>query len=87
MDDIVIGGTNMVVASLEYQYYFSNTWRGALFFDAGSVNDNDKLEPVFSVGPGLHYISPIGPIRMALGYSLSEENPSWRIHFSIGAEI
>lgn len=85
--EIVIGGTNMVVASLEYQYYFSNTWRGALFIDAGSVNDNDKLEPVYSIGPGLHYISPIGPIRFALGYSLSEENPLWRLHFSIGAEL
>jgi translocation and assembly module TamA len=72
---------------LEYQYYFSNTWRGALFIDAGSVNDNDKLEPVYSIGPGLHYISPIGPIRFALGYSLSEENPLWRLHFSIGAEL
>ncbi|MEH6384717.1 MAG: autotransporter assembly complex family protein [Colwellia sp.] len=86
-EEIVIGGTNMVVASLEYQYYFSKTWRGALFVDAGSVNDNDKLDPVYSIGPGLHYISPIGPIRFALGYSLSEENPSWRLHFSIGAEL
>jgi translocation and assembly module TamA len=86
-NDIVIGGTNMVVASLEYQYYFSNTWRGALFIDAGSVNDTDKLDPVYSVGPGIHYLSPIGPIRFALGYSLSEEHPSWRLHFSIGAEL
>ncbi|GHF02366.1 autotransporter assembly complex protein TamA [Thalassotalea profundi] len=86
-DEIVIGGTNLVVASLEYQYYFSNTWRGALFVDAGSVNNTDKLDLVYSVGPGLHYISPIGPIRFALGYSLSEENPSWRIHFSIGADL
>jgi translocation and assembly module TamA len=86
-DEIVIGGTNMVVASLEYQYYFSETWRGALFIDAGSVNDNDKLDPVYSVGPGIHYISPIGPIRFAIGYPLSEEDPTWRIHFSIGAEL
>jgi len=86
-DEIVIGGTNMIVASLEYQYYFSNKWRGALFFDAGSVNDTDKLDPVYSVGPGIHYLSPIGPIRFALGYSLSDEHPSWRLHFSIGAEL
>lgn len=86
-DEIVIGGTNMIVASLEYQYYFSNKWRGALFVDAGSVNDTDKLDPVYSIGPGIHYLSPIGPIRFALGYSLSDEHPVWRIHFSIGAEL
>ncbi|MFT5294094.1 MAG: translocation and assembly module TamA [Colwellia sp.] len=86
-DEIVIGGTNMIVASLEYQYYFSNKWRGALFIDAGSVNDTDKLDPVYSIGPGIHYLSPIGPIRFALGYSLSDEHSAWRIHFSIGAEL
>jgi translocation and assembly module TamA len=86
-NEIVIGGTNMIVASFEYQYYFSNKWRGALFVDAGSVNDTDKLDPVYSIGPGIHYLSPIGPIRFALGYSLSDEHPSWRIHFSIGAEL
>ncbi|XQW84829.1 autotransporter assembly complex protein TamA [Thalassotalea piscium] len=86
-EELVIGGTNMVVASLEYQYYFTNKWRGALFVDGGSVNNQDKLDPVYSVGPGLHYLSPIGPIRFALGYSLSDDDPSWRIHFSIGAEL
>lgn len=86
-EQIVVGGTNMVVASLEYQYYFSETWRGALFVDGGSVNNTDKLDPVYSIGPGLHYISPIGPIRFALGYSLSEDDPTWRIHFSIGSEL
>ena len=86
-EKIVIGGTNMLVGSVEYQYYFSNEWRGALFTDAGSVNDTNKLDFVYSVGTGIHYISPIGPIRFALGYPLNDDNPSWRIHFSIGTEL
>lgn len=86
-NDIVIGGTNMVVGSVEYQYYFTNNWRGALFADGGSVNDTDKLDLVYSVGTGLHYLSPVGPIRFMLGYPLSKDNPSWRIHFSIGVEL
>jgi translocation and assembly module TamA len=86
-EKIVLGGTNIVVASVEYQYYFSNEWRGALFTDGGSVNDKDKLDFVYSIGTGIHYISPIGPIRFALGYPISEDNPSWRVHFSIGAEL
>ncbi|MFT5756996.1 MAG: translocation and assembly module TamA [Alteromonadaceae bacterium] len=86
-EKIVTGGTNMLVASVEYQYYFTNHWRGALFADGGSVNNQDKLDFVYSIGSGIHYISPIGPIRFALGYPLSAENPSWRVHFSIGAEL
>lgn len=86
-EQVVVGGTNMAVASVEYQYYFSNTWRGALFADAGSVSNIDKLDLVYSIGTGVHYLSPLGPIRLALGYSLSEETPSWRLHFSIGSEL
>jgi translocation and assembly module TamA len=72
---------------VEYQYYFSKEWRGALFTDGGSVNNTDKLDFVYSIGTGIHYISPIGPIRFAFGYPISEDNPSWRLHFSIGAEL
>ena len=86
-EEFVTGGTNLVVASIEYQYYFSNEWRGALFFDTGSVNNTNKLNLVYSVGPAMHYMSAIGPIRFALGYPLSEEDPSWRVHFSLGAEL
>lgn len=86
-DKIVTGGTNMIVASVEYQYYFTNEWRGALFTDGGSVNNTDKLNMAYSVGTGIHYISPIGPIRFAVGYPLSEQGSSWRIHFSIGADL
>ncbi len=86
-EEIVVGGTNMVVASVEYQYYFTPEWRGALFTDGGSVNNKDKLDFVYSIGTGIHYISPIGPIRFALGYPLSEDESSWRVHFSIGAEL
>ena len=34
----------MLLASAEYQYYFTDTWRGALFFDAGSVNNEDEFD-------------------------------------------
>lgn len=86
-EEFVTGGTNMVVASIEYQYYFSKEWRGALFFDSGSVNNTNKLDLVYSVGPGIHYMSAIGPIRFALGYPISEKDKSWRVHFSLGADL
>ncbi|MBU2871916.1 autotransporter assembly complex family protein [Colwellia sp. E2M01] len=86
-ETIVTGGTNLIVGSLEYQYYFTENWRGAWFTDAGSVNNINELNLVYSVGTGIHYISPVGAIRLELGYPISEEDPSLRIHFTIGTEL
>jgi translocation and assembly module TamA len=84
---IVTGGTRLAVASIEYQYYFTDNIRGAIFFDAGSSFNKNIIEKSYAVGPGIHYISPIGAIKLDLGYSISENSPSWRIHLNLGAEL
>lgn len=84
---LIVGGSRLAVASIEYQYQFHQKWRAALFLDSGSAYREDKLKVVYSIGPGIHYLSPIGAIRLYLGYSLSKDNPSWRIHFNLGAEL
>lgn len=86
-DEIVIGGTRLAVASIEYQYYFTKNIRAAVFFDAGSAFNKEHFNNSYSIGPGIHYISPIGAIKLDLGYSISEESPSWRIHLNLGAEL
>ncbi|WP_441002649.1 autotransporter assembly complex protein TamA [Pseudocolwellia agarivorans] len=85
-EELVVGGNRLVVASIEYQYYFTPKIRGALFADIGSSFDTG-FQKSYSVGPGIHYISPIGAIKLDLGYSLSEDSPSWRIHLNLGAEL
>jgi translocation and assembly module TamA len=85
-ENIVVGGNRLVVASIEYQYYFTPKIRGALFADIGSSFDTG-FQKSYSVGPGIHYMSPIGAIKLDVGYSLSEESPSWRIHLNLGAEL
>lgn len=86
-DEVVVGGTRLAIASIEYQYYFTEKWRAALFADGGSVHDDNDFDAVYSIGPGIHYISPIGAIRLNVGYGISEDNPKWRIHFNVGAEF
>lgn len=86
LNQLVVGGNRLVVASVEYQYYFTPTVRAAVFADIGSSFDTG-FERSYSVGPGVHYISPIGAIKLDLGYSLSEDSPSWRIHLNLGAEL
>ncbi|QYJ80305.1 autotransporter assembly complex protein TamA [Shewanella acanthi] len=86
----VIGGRYLMVGSFEYQYYLTPTWRVATFVDAGNAFDNNQFEPVVSVGGGIHWISPIGPIKLDLGVGLKETDTierSWRIHITMGTEL
>lgn len=69
-----------------------------LFADAGNVwydsFDFDLGDMRVAVGPGLRYRTPIGPVRVDLGYQVKRidgllvdgepEKRRWRIHFSIG---
>lgn len=86
----VIGGRYLMVGSVEYQYYLTPTWRLGTFVDAGNAFDNNQFEPVISVGGGIHWISPIGPIKLDLGIGLKETETverSWRIHFTMGSDL
>ncbi|NRD73801.1 outer membrane protein assembly factor [Shewanella sp. VB17] len=86
----VVGGSYLIVGSLEYQYYLTPTWRLASFIDAGNAFDTDQIEPIVSVGGGVHWISPIGPIKFDVGVGLKETDTMdrpWRIHLTMGTEL
>ncbi|GGI84801.1 autotransporter assembly complex protein TamA [Shewanella gelidii] len=86
----VIGGRYLAVASLEYQYYVTPNWRVGTFIDGGNAFDKKEFDPVVSVGAGVHWISPIGPIKLDVGVGLEETDTldrPWRIHLTMGAEI
>lgn len=84
---IVVGGTRLILASIEYQYYINNKWRVGLFSDGGSVADQGEFEGVYSLGTGLHYMSPVGAIKLDLAYGIDGDDKSWRLHISLGAEL
>ncbi len=86
-EKLVVGGDRLAIASGEYQYYVNERWRAALFVDAGNAFNGNNFDPVVGAGVGAHYISPVGAIRLDLGNSISEDNPSWRIHITMGAEF
>jgi translocation and assembly module TamA len=83
----VIGGDRLAVASAEYQYYVTPSWRAALFVDGGNAFDGDDFDPEVGAGFGVHYVSPVGAIRLDLGRNVSEDDPSWRLHITLGAEF
>lgn len=86
----VVGGRYLAVGSLEYQYYVTPTWRVATFVDGGNAFDAGQLDPVVSVGGGLHWISPLGPIKFDVGFGVRHpqvDYSTWRIHLTMGTEL
>ncbi|MEP5320797.1 autotransporter assembly complex protein TamA, partial [Marinobacter alexandrii] len=41
---VVVGGTRLVVGSVEYQYYVNETWRASLFLDGGDAFDPGEYD-------------------------------------------
>lgn len=67
------GGTVLLEGNLELRFPLIGPLRGVAFIDAGQVW-NDELDPAtiaWSPGLGLRYFSPIGPIRVDVGYNTS----------------
>jgi len=81
----VLGGKHMVTTSIEYDHLVWRDYGVALFYDAGNAFDNNRFELQSSVGLGLRWRSPIGPIRVDLARSL--ENGGFRLHLSMGPDL
>ncbi|MES3034684.1 MAG: BamA/TamA family outer membrane protein [Gemmatimonadota bacterium] len=78
-----LGGEAMVEASIEARYRFWGPLTAAVFVDAGSVGaDFGGTATVFTPGIGIRYLSPVGPIRVDLGY-----NPRSREQLSVITEL
>lgn len=93
-----IGGLSMVDASAEVRtpvwgklglvgfFDYGNVWNTGWTFDVRALR--------YAAGPGLRYLTPIGPARFDFGYQLNPlegllvdgepQKRRWRVHFSIG---
>jgi outer membrane protein assembly complex protein YaeT len=93
-----IGGFSMMEGSTEIRFPVWGKLSGVAFADAGNVwpgaREFDLKDLRYAVGPGVRYLTPIGPIRVDVGYQLNpidtllvngepQKRPI-RIHFSIG---
>ncbi|TKB25112.1 outer membrane protein assembly factor BamA [Desulfopila sp. IMCC35006] len=85
-----VGGKTAVVGNLEARIDLGRNLELATFYDMGTVQDTllDEGSSGFrsSVGLGLRYLTPIGPIGLVYGHNLNPEDgeSSGRFHFSIG---
>ncbi len=89
-DGTETGGNISINENVELRYPLPFGFAGALFFDAGQVwldeTDVDLGDQRTSVGLGLRYVTPVGPIRLDYGYKLDREpgESIGELHFSIG---
>lgn len=86
VDGAVGSGLSLFTASAELARPFlasmPSLW-GAVFVDAGNAAASfGELKPVFGVGVGVRWRSPVGPLRLDLAYATETRKP--RLHFSVG---
>lgn len=87
VDGNVIGGSNLLVASLEAERHLRGKLYGAVFVDAGNAFEGTDIDPAVSAGLGLKWRSPIGPLRIYLAHPLNKSSRSVRLHISLGADL
>lgn len=82
-----IGGQHQLVGSLEYDFGIRPNWKLAVFTDMGNAfNDFSDIEFKQSVGIGVRWLSPVGPIRLDLASALDDDN-KLRLHLSMGPDL
>ena len=89
VDDLgnVIGGSNLLVASIEYEHRLRGDFFGALFVDAGNAFDHVDVDPAVGAGIGLKWRSPIGPLRIYLAHPLNKSDRNVRLHVQLGTDL
>jgi len=88
--DVVGGDKSMVLnAELLFPVYEQYGLRGVAFFDTGNAfNKFNFSELRRSVGAGVRWMSPFGPLRVELGFPLNKQSgdDTSVLGFSIGAQ-
>jgi len=88
--DEIVGGKNVISASIEYNHKISQKWVAAGFLDAGNAY-NDELDKLYyGAGFGARWISPVGMVRADLGWPINEDDEATKLSslvFYFGFEV
>jgi outer membrane protein insertion porin family len=84
-----IGGNSLVLFTSQLRFPITSGLSLVGFIDAGNLYDKGEFDPTrlrVGVGPGIRFVTPLGPLALDLGFKLHRkpgEKPS-EIHFNIG---
>lgn len=86
-EGIVIGGQYLATGSVEFDYLWRDNWRFAVFSDFGNTSQSWPITLKQTVGVGVRWLSPIGPIRIDVANAIDEPDKPWRLHLTIGPDL
>jgi outer membrane protein insertion porin family len=73
-----VGGDGLALLNLDYRFPIAGGVGGLVFVDAGNVwprwRDIKPGEAKLGAGVGVRYLSPIGPLRLEIGWKLDREH-------------
>jgi outer membrane translocation and assembly module TamA len=76
-DPVPLGGGALALVNLEWRFPIVGDFGGNLFVDGGNVwreiADFDPSQARWGAGVGLRYQSPVGPLRVEVGWNLDRE--------------
>lgn len=86
-----VGGNGLAVFNAEWRFPIWRWLGGAVFFDTGTVTDSAADLAVGAlvagVGGGFRVVTPVGPIRLDIGYPLDQiddEDRTIRFYLTVG---
>lgn len=82
-----IGGTYVVVGSVEFDQVIWGDLSAAVFFDTGNAMNRLNEPLAQGVGVGIRYKTPIGAIRVDLATPISESTHAVRLHLTVGPDL
>lgn len=85
-DGNVIGGSNLVTASVEYEHTVRGNWGVAVFADTGNAFFGRDVNERTGVGFGVIWRSPVGPLRAYFAHPLDDDR-TVRLHVTFGADL
>lgn len=72
-----VGGNGLLLANLDWRFPITESFGGVIFVDIGNVwadwRNIDAAELRLGAGIGARYKSPIGPVRLELGWKLDPQ--------------
>lgn len=84
----VVGGTQLLTASIELERALFKDWGVSLFYDAGNTFNSFTTAELFQgAGVGLHYYTSVGALNLSIARALNVDNPSIHFHFTVGFEL
>ena len=87
---VAVGGNGLLIVNLDYRFPIAGPIGGTLFADFGNLwadwRSINVAEGKPGIGTGVRYSSPIGPIRVDVGYKLDPlpGEDDWVLLFSVG---